>query len=527
MTPPALAIQDLDRNELIALLHQRNQQHEVLAHQHEEAVQKHHQEVQGLHHQLRWLNEQLEWLKRQLFGKKSERFVPDSGEQLPLPGMEAGAPTDEEPASITIQAHTRKKHRCTGVDAMSWPENTPVRETILDLPEDQKVCPETGKPLSLMGQESVDRLGCTPASFFVQRTTRLKYGLPEGDGVRMAEAPERLLSRCKADESLLAQLIVQKYGDHLPVYRIAEILGRDGIAVSAQTLGNWIQRAGSALAPLHDALVKEIMSQTHLYMDETTIEELAPGTGKTKQSYLWARSAEIADLGVLTAFRYADGRRHQIAEEMLHGYGGAVHSDKYGAYQKLAEQKAFTWCPCWAHVRRKFVEAEGGDPPLREEILKMIGQLYDLERRGWESSPDERLRLRQEEAIPIIDSLLAKVKARLETGSLLPKSKFREALGYTLSLAGYLRNYCRSHEGRIDNNVVERAIRPVAIGRNNWLFVGGSSAGQVAAILLSLVQSCRSCGVNPREYLEDVMRRLLDHPAKALRDLLPHRWVKR
>ena len=181
MTHPALAMQDLDRDELIALLNERNQQHEGLARQHEglarqheEAVQKHHQEVQGLQHQLKWLHEQLEWLKKQLFGKKSERFVPDSEAQPLLPGIEADASSTEETSSTTIQAHTRKKRRCTGVDAMSWPDNMPVRETILDLPEDQKVCPDTGKPLSLMGQESVDRLGCTPASFFVQRTTRLK-----------------------------------------------------------------------------------------------------------------------------------------------------------------------------------------------------------------------------------------------------------------------------------------------------------------------------------------------------------------
>lgn len=178
----------MDRDELIALLNARNQQHEILTQQHEvltqqqkvlaqqyeEAGVQHRQEVEGLQHQVKWLTEQLEWLKRQLFGQKSERFVPDSGEQPQLPGMEAMAPSDEKTSTTTIQTHTRKKRRCTGVDAMSWPDNTPVRETILDLPEDQKVCSETGKPLSPMGQESVDRLGYTPASYFVQRTTRFK-----------------------------------------------------------------------------------------------------------------------------------------------------------------------------------------------------------------------------------------------------------------------------------------------------------------------------------------------------------------
>ena len=202
-----------------------------------------------------------------------------------------------------------------------------------------------------------------------------------------------------------------------------------------------------------------------------------------------------------------------------------IHSDKYGGYQRLAEKKIITWCPCWSHIRRKFVEAEGGDPKFRAWVLRKMRYLFMLERVAWARSPEERLRIRQEKAVPIVDELITRINERLVQGAILPKSKFREALGYFASLIPYLKNYTKHPFSRIDNNTAERAIRALAIGRKNWLFFGSKEAGKAGAILLSLVQTCRTLNVNPREYLEDILRRFMSHSAHKLEELLPQSWI--
>jgi hypothetical protein len=211
--------------------------------------------------------------------------------------------------------------------------------------------------------------------------------------------------------------------------------------------------------------------------------------------------------------------------QMLQGYDGVLHSDKYGAYETLAQKKQIVWCPCWAHIRRKFFEAEGGDPKFREWVLSRIQQLFEMEEAAWAAAPDERLKIRQTQETLLIDELIDKIKPKLHDGKVLPKSKLREALGYFCSLIPYMKNYTLHSNARLDNNVAERAIRPLAIGRKNWLFFGSREGGDAAAVLLSLVQTCRGLQVNPREYLEDLFRRFMGHPANRLEELLPDRWA--
>ena len=214
------------------------------------------------------------------------------------------------------------------------------------------------------------------------------------------------------------------------------------------------------------------------------------------------------------------------AADLLEGYRGVVHSDKYAAYETLANKKLIIWCPCWSHIRRKFFDAESGDQTFRQWILRKIKYLFMLEKVAWARSESERLRIRQEKEIPIIDEMIKVIKEKLINGKILPKSKLREALGYFSGLIPYLKNYTQHAFARLDNNVAERAIRPLAIGRKNWLFVGNEDGGEAAAVILSLVQSCRAIGVNPREYLEDVMCRLMSHSSQKLNELLPDQWIK-
>jgi len=212
--------------------------------------------------------------------------------------------------------------------------------------------------------------------------------------------------------------------------------------------------------------------------------------------------------------------------DILKDYRGGLHSDKYAAYQILAEKKIIRWFPCFSHIRRYFFEAESGDPAFRKWVLRKIRYLFMLERVAWARSPEERLKIRQEKEVPIIDELIHKIKARLVDGKILPKSKLKTAIGYFCGLIPYLKNYTLDAFARLDNNIAERAVRPLAIGRKNWLFFGSPDGGEAGAILFSLLQTCRGLGINPREYLEDIMRRIMGHNSQKLYELLPDEWLK-
>jgi transposase len=470
------------------------------------------------------LREQLEWFKKQIFGQKTEKFVhPKTERQLYFEGFDKLTPVPEKEV---IPAHERTKRKPTGKDKITLPADLPMERQFLDIPEESKVCPETGKALVKIGEEITSKLAHKPGSYFIKQIIRPKYALPQNSegGILTAALPESLLNRCQADESLLAEILVRKFGDHLPLYRQSEIMAREGIHISRQALCQWVLRAGIALKPLYNELLACILKSGNVFYDETPIDMLAPGEGKVHQAYMWVLAGGKSADPAYRIYDFRTNRRHEHAINMLKGYQGVLHSDKYGAYEALANKKQLIWCPCWAHIRRKFIEAEIGDPPFRDWILRQIRYLFMLERVAWGRSEEERLCIRQEKEIPIIDKLIHSIKDRLINGKILPKSKFKQALGYFCGLIPYLKNYTQHAWANIDNNVAERAVRPLAIGRKNWLFVGNEDGGEAAGIILSLVQTCRAFKVNPREYLEDVMRRLMSHNSQKLSELLPDCW---
>ncbi len=270
---------------------------------------------------------------------------------------------------------------------------------------------------------------------------------------------------------------------------------------------------------------RRVLLSGNVFIDESPLDMLAPGKGRVHQAYMWVMVGGMETNPAYRVYHFRTDRKHENALQLLKGYQGVLHSDNYGAYQKAAKQE-IVWCPCWAHIRRKFIEAESGDPPFRKWVLRKIRYLYMLERVAWNGTAEERLRIRQDKEGPIIDELIEGIKRRLTDGKILPKSNFRTALGYFLGLIPYLKNYHKHPYARLDNNVAERAIRPLAIGRKNWLFVGNEEGGEASAVILSLVQTCRGLSINPREYLEDVMRRLMGYPINKLHELLPDQWLK-
>jgi len=465
------------------------------------------------------LKQQIEWFRRYLFGKKSERIVSQvNEEQLTFEGFDVGEPQKEE--TDTIPSHQRKKPKRNGENTITLPPDLPVEQTVLDLPEKEKTCPTTGEPLVKIGEEITHKLAFKPGSYFIKEIIRPKYAHPRKEelGIFTAELPSSLIPRCRADESFLATIITQKYADHIPLYRISEMFERNGLKISRKLLSQWTTRIGLELEPLYKEIRRKIMSCQTLFIDESPLKMQAKK--KTKQVYMWV----LASAEGYRLYDFRESRCHHHAFELLEGYKGVVHSDKYGAYALLAQQKKIIWSPCWAHIRRKFFEAQN-DPPFREWVLKKIQKLFLLEREAWATSGEERLKIRQEQEIPIIDALIKRIKDRLLEGKDPPKSKLRQALGYFCSLIPYLKNYTEHTNARLDNNTAERAVRPLAIGRKNWLFVGSPRSGKAAAVLFSLVQTCRNLKIDPQEYLEDIMRRILDHSAQKLDELLPDQWL--
>lgn len=490
-------------------------------------------ENNSLKNEINTLKEQLAWFQKQVFGKRSEKIVKTLDNNiLLLPGFEEYFREHEnqleKKEEKRIAPYTRRAPEKKGKDKITIPEDLPIERIELDIPEEEKTCPETGRPLVKIGEEISRKLAHVPESFYVKEYVRPIYAMPKGaeEGIRIAELPDSIIPKCRADESFLAEIITKKYADHLPLYRMSEAFTRIDIQISRQLLSQWVVRVGLALKPLYDLMHKKIIKSDNIFIDESPISMLSPGKGKTHQAFMWVLIGGKERDPPNRVYQFKMNRKHEHALDLIGDYSGTLHSDKYGAYEKLAARKKIRWCPCFSHIRRKFFETETGDLKFRDWCLRKIRYLFMYERVAWSQSPEERLAIRQEKEIPIIDELISAVKKKLIEGKILPKSKFKEALGYFYSLVPFLKNYTKDPWARIDNNIAERAIRPLAIGRKNWLFVGNNEGGMAAGVLFSLVQTCRALKINPREYLEDILRRFMNHPYNHLHQLLPENWKK-
>ena len=502
-------------------------------HQRDKELHQRDEELQNQNKKIAELNEQLNWFKRQIFGKRSERIVNTTCEyQLTLFDLDGFIGTqgdEEEPKkedSQVIPEHTRKKPNRNGQDKLSFPDDLPVKTTILDISEEEKICPVTGLPLVKIGEEISRKLAHEPGSYYIKEIIRPKYANPamEEVGILTAALPDSFIPKCRADESLLADIVTRKFGDHLPLYRISEIMSREDINISRKLLSQWIIRCAAGLKPIYDLMLKKVLEGNNIFIDESPVK--LQDIGKCKQGYMWTVVGGGGSDPPYRVYEFKADRCHKNVLDLLKDYRGGLHSDKYAAYQRLAENKVITWYPCWSHIRRKFFEAEQGDQQLRAWVLRKIRYLFMLERVAWNRSPEERLTIRLEKEVPIIDELISKIKERLIDGNILPKSKLREAIGYFCGLIPYLKNYTLDPFARLDNNIAERALRPLAIGRKNWLFFGSTDGALAGGILLSLVQTCRGLEINPRDYLEDVMRRIMGHSNQKLDELLPDNWLK-
>ena len=344
----------------------------------------------------------------------------------------------------------------------------------------------------------------------------------QGEGIIVAELPDSIIQGCCADESFLAEILTRKFADHLPLYRICESLMRDRIKISRKLLSSWVVRIGISLKPLCDEMLKKILASKNIFVDETPVKVQHPE--KCKTAYMLAIVGGKERDPCYKIYAFKENHSHEKILEDIKNYRGIFHSDKYSGYETLA--KNAIWCPCFVHIRRKFFDAQSGDPPFRKWVLRKIRYLFMFEKVAWARDEKERLRIRKEKEEPILDELIEKMKEKLADVNILPKSNLAKAIKYFCGLIPYLKNYTKHPWARLDNNVAERAIRPLVIGRKNWLFVGSEDAGVAAGVIFSLVQTCRALGVNPREYLEDILRRFMSHNSQKLYELLPDQWLK-
>jgi transposase len=483
--------------------------------------------IPACHDEILRLEAELEWFRRQMFGQKSERIVPAPAEQPELFGAGEGqeetqaAPVDPEPPAeaCSVAAHTRHKHGRR--DLAGCPELPIGRRVVHDVSEEEKTCPCCGKPKTQLPSKVSYQVGITRPQMFRVAHERLQWGCPDccEAHVVTADRPMELVERCMADASLLAHVAVSKFADHLPLYRQEAMLRRAGFDVSRQTLCGWLGRAGVQLKPLAEEMLRRIVGSRHAHVDETTLPVLAPG--RTRRTWVWSLVGG-AD-APYCVYRHTPGRGRAGPLDFLSDFNGILQTDAYAVYENLSRHLKVPWAACWAHVRRKFVDAFRLTASKdADHAVTTIRQLYDIEREAREFDEAGRCELRRERSAPIIARFFDWLEE--QQFRVLPSSCLGMAIAYALNLREQLRVYLDHGFVGIDNNPVERALRPVVIGRKNYLFAGSDEGAETAAVFYSLVESAKRRGLNVGDYIEDVMRRLASHPRNRIHQLLPDQW---
>ena len=469
-------------------------------------------------------------LLRRYYSPRNERFDPrqlllfgQNLEHLPLDETSIAEEAGEE--LVTRRIKKRHNHGRSPL-----PDHLPRVEIEHDLTDEQKQCPCCGEVRCRIGQEVSEQLEYLPASFKVLKHIRHKYacGKCEQEGynpnIALAVKPPQPIAKGLPGPSLLAYLIVSKFGDHLPLYRLENILSRQQVDVARSTMCAWFAVAGELVRPLIELMVRRILLSLVIHTDDTTVPVQSPGEGKCRKGRLWCY---LGDLGnPYIAYDYTPDRTRAGPANWLRSYRGFLQADAYGGYDGIFHTGA-TEVACWAHARRKFFDAKETDGKRAAHLLALVGRLYEVERDAKELTVDERLTLRQTRSVPVLDQIKTWLDA--EQPFVLPRSQMGQAFTYTLNQWTALRAYTTAGFLNIDNNAAERALKRVAIGRKNWLFAGNDYAGGTAARLYSLIASAERHGLDPHRYLTSVLAQLpliAPDATDELAQFLPDAWAK-
>jgi transposase len=480
--------------------------------------------------QLEVLRQQLAELRRRIFGPRSEVMHPGQAE-LWIDKVAVPVPPEQH---TEVNSHKRRRKGRPAIDG-----NLPRRRVEYDLTDEDKAQFER---VLRIGEEISETLEYTPAKLEVLQHVRLKYRCEAGDGnstVLTAFAQASPLPKCQAGASLLAHVVVSKYNDHCPLARRERIFEREGLRVSRQTQCDWTMGTTQLLQRLMPVLQDQLLQAPVIFTDDTTLALRAPKgqrRGKTITARVWtyisggARQDELGrwhNVAPVALYDFTTNRAGEHPRRILKDWSGWLQADDYAGYHRQFRDGRIKHAACIAHARRAFVDIVKAAPPgaapgLAHEALRFFGEIYRIEREITHADPDERRRHRQQHTRPVAQNLLQWLQHHAPT--LLPKSPLGQAFGYTLSNWAALTAFIDEGLLLADNNTAERAMRPVAISRKNWLWAGSERGGHAAAVAFSLIETAKLNHVEPYAWLRDVLQRINDHPVTRLKELLPMYW---
>lgn len=450
------------------------------------------------------LQEKIVLLRYHQYGRKTEAL---SGlpRQLSLFDDAADDITEQVEAidAKTEQVtYTRKKRKTKGrkIDTSHLP-----REVVMhDLSEEEKKC-GCGKCLTKIGEDRSECLEFIPAVIKVVEHVRIKYTCRNCESIKMGPKPVKALAKSMAGNSLIVDILIKKYAHHLPLYRQSKILAKLDIDIPDNTMGNWVMNAATLLAPLGEALCAELPNVRLLQVDETTVQVIKPH----KKGYMWVyQSLDPGNKFIF--FEFSLGRSGDVPKKRLLDFSGIMQTDGYSGYNHFRDSKEVTTLGCWDHARRKFIDAvkvaNNNANGLAGQFIKLMGKLYKVEAEHKESITNERYAARQQLSVPILNDIFALAKR----SNALPKSLLGKAIGYLLNNEPDLKAYANYGDTQLTNILTENQIRPFAIGRRNWLFVGTESSANKSALVYSLIQSCELNSINPRKYLSYIFKIIHD-----------------
>lgn len=494
--------------------------------------------ISALESEVASLKDQLYWLRKKMFGKMSEKNLPVDPMQLNL--FETEPLSDEEQKELD-KAVEEQEQTITRTITVSKPARKPIDTTRLPV-EEINIYPDgtTTEDGSLkdeyveIGTEETLRMETVPAKVYVVKTIRHKVMLrsdaadkyPEDRKILTPALPLVPVAKCMAGASVLTDIIINKFMYHLPFYRQIQQYREYGVSLNDSTVGGWYEAAVEKLKLLYDLLRQKILSSEYIQVDESVIPVLDDEKHKARKGYEWCvRDGLTGDV----MFYYDRGSRAgRVARELLGGYHGYAQTDGYEVYDEFEHREGITMCGCWAHARRKFADALEENKKLASEALYYISQLYAVESKADDEKlkPEQRMALRKEKSYPVILAFEKWMQASYPKVSV--QSRMGRAIAYTYALLPRLSRYVNDGRINIDNNLIENAIRPLALGRKNYLFCGNDASAYRAAIVYSLIGTCKAAGVEPRQWMEDVLRQMpyYERDGRDLAELLPREWAK-
>ncbi len=484
------------------------------------------------------LQHEVAQLRRMLFGRRSEKLLPDDPNQGFLFGRidpqeqpeeadtsEAeSAPSQDEASEDDEESAPRRRTKHRG----RRPLPTHLMRCVHDIhpPQEELTCPSCGTPKTVFGADVTEELEMIPAKFFVNRYVRHKYACPHCEGyVSEGALPPRPIDKGIPGPGFLADLIASKYAEHLPLYRLQGRYRRAGIELTRSTLCDWVSHVAGLAAPIVEALKKMVLSSRKVHTDDTLITVLDPSAlpVHSRKGYMWVYISEYEDV----VFEYTDSRKRDGPASFLKDYRGYLQADAFSGYDGIYAGGLIWEVACWAHARRKFYDTLVHYPTEAQRVLELIGSLYAVESRA------KKLRVRDEKLLAWRQRFSRRRLQRLRryldelSVQVLPKSPLGKAISYTLRNWKALNRYTEAAWLSIDNNLSEQQIKQLVIGRKNWLFAGSEDGARNAAVLFSVVVSCKLAGVDPFAYLKDVLIRISTHPADRVHELIPREWKKR